>query len=218
MPEESPDKRCSDRWRAARSLGVSALTLALAACALSPSIPHSAPPSAGDGYPERLGIAEPGAYEVVVVINDNAKMQHAGMFAGATLLDPAGSYLNVRSRETDWPGSSLHDYVRFQLEDGPEVRLYRFTLPATRFALIKTRVDDAGSTVPLFCAAKVQNILSGVEPFESLPTTWLASPVRLSRLLDAVVGPLRLAGDCQWPNGASCYLPVQPEAIETAAR
>lgn len=208
-----PDRKC-----ALRALGVFASALALAACALSPDVPHSAPPAAGDGYPERLGIAEPGAYEIVVVINDNATMQHAGMFAGATLLDPAGSYLSVRSRQADWPGSSLRDYLRFQLEDGPEVRVYRFTLSASRFAQIKERVDDAGSTVPLFCAAKVQNILSGVEPFEALPTIWLASPVRLSRHLDAIIGPLRLSGACQWPNGASCYLPTPPAAIETAAR
>ncbi|MFT3849018.1 MAG: hypothetical protein QM739_10125 [Propionivibrio sp.] len=201
-----------------RSLGVSVLPLAFAACATSPDIPHSAPPALGGGYPERLEIAEPDALEIVVVINDNVRMQHAGMFAGATLLDPAGSYRSVRSREPDWTGSSLRDYVRFQLEDGPEVRLYRFTLPAARFAQIKMRVDEAGGTVPLFCAAKVQNILSGIAPFESLPTTWLISPVRLSRHLDAIVGPLRLSGACQWPTGASCYSPVPSTAIETAAR
>ena len=192
--------------------------LLLSSCASSTKIPLTAAPLLGNGYPETLGFAEPGQHEVVVVINYNLKVQHAGMFAGGTLLDPAGSYLNVRGRQAGWPGVSLQDFVRFQLEDGPDIRLYRFTLPAAQFGQIKARVDEAGTTMPLFCAAKVQNIISGVAPFESLPDAWLVSPARLADYLDEIIVAKPEAGECRWPNGASCYLPQSDSAIGVAAQ
>ena len=202
------------RW--ARSIGALVFAIVLSSCVSSPNVPLTAAPLAGNGYPARLGFSEPGKQEVVVVINYNMKMQHAGMFAGGTLLDPAGSYLNVRGRKDDWPGVSLQDYVRFQLEDGPDVRLYRFTLPPAQFARIKARVDKAGTTMPLFCAAKVQNIMSGVAPFESLPNTWLVSPARLADYLSEIIVMNVGTGECQWPNGASCYA-LQPGEVVDAA-
>lgn len=141
---------------------------------------------------------------MIVVINDNARLVHSGMFAAETLLDPAGSYTATRDFDPNWQGISLQDYVRFQLEDGPFVKLYRFTLPPDQFAQIKERVDTAGATMALFCAAKVQNILSGVAPFESVPNAWLVSPATLAHHLDMVIGNPGFAGACYWPNGASC--------------
>lgn len=195
-----------------------ASALLLSSCASTTKIPLTAAPVIGSGYPETLGFAEPGQHEIVVVINYNLKVQHAGMFAGPTLLDPAGSYLNIRGRQAGWAGVSLQDFVRFQLEDGPDIRLYRFTLPATRFAQVKARVDEAGITMPLFCAAKVQNIISGVAPFESLPDAWLVSPARLAEYLDEVIVTKAGAGECRWPNGASCYMPLSDSAIGVAAQ
>ena len=192
--------------------------LFLSACASTAKVPLTAAPVLGNGSPEKLVVAEPGAQEVVVVINYNLKVQHAGMFAGQTLLDPAGSYLNVRSRQSGWAGVSLQDFVRFQLEDGPDIRLYRFTLPAARFAQVKARVDEAGTTMPLFCAAKVQNIISGVAPFESLPDAWLVSPARLADYLDEIIVTKAGAGDCRWPNGASCYMPLPENISEVVVR
>jgi hypothetical protein len=192
--------------------------LFLSSCASSVKIPLTVAPVAGNGYPEKLTLEEPGAQEVVVVINYNMKVQHAGMFAGPTLLDPAGSYLNVRSRRDGWPGVSLQDYVRFQLEDGPDIRLYRFFLSASQFVQIKARVDEAGTTPPLFCAAKVQNILSGVAPFESLPDAWLVSPARLAEYLDDVIVTNTGSGECRWPNGASCYVRPPDASAVTAAQ
>ena len=163
--------RClTTRWlplRIAKLLGAVSLAFVLASCAQLPTVPQTPPPPIGKGYPEQLGIGEPGPQEIVVVVNNNLKMVHAGMFAGHALLDPAGSYEHSRNQDPAWQGVSLLDYVRFQLDDGPAVKLYRFPLPPERFARIKERLDNAGRTMPLFCAAKVQNIISGIEPFES---------------------------------------------------
>jgi hypothetical protein len=147
--------------------------------------------------------------EVVVVVNNNIRMVHAGMFAGSALLDPAGSYLHTRREQAAWLGISLQDYVRFQLEDGPEVRLYRFRLAPTSFAVIKARVESAGRTAPLFCAAKVQNMISGVSPFESVPSAWLISPATVGRHLDLIIKNNPQLGMCHWPDGSSCYASIR---------
>ena len=207
--------------RHGRSHGVAlalAGALVLSACGSSAKIPVIAAPMLGNGYPEKLALAEPGAQEVVIVINNNMKVQHAGMFAGPTLLDPAGRYLNVRGRQTGWAGVSLQDYARFQLEDGPDIRLYRFTLPAARFAQVKVRVDEAGTTMPFFCAAKVQNIISGVAPFESLPDAWLVSSARLADYHDEIIVAKAGVGECRWPNGASCYMAASEKSPEVVVR
>ena len=184
----------------------------LAACTHAPSVPRTPASQIGDGYPEKLDILEPGEQEVVVVINDNSKMVHAGMFAGDSLLDPAGSYEGTRRLDRHWPGSSLQDYLRFQLEDGPVVKVYRFTLSPEGFMQVKARADKTGATLPFFCAARVQNIISGITPFESVPDAWLISPAALANKLDAIIGSNRIAGACFWPNGTSCYPRTSGEA------
>ena len=198
----------------ARSLGAVALILVLVSCAQTPLVQHTPPPQIGNGYPETLGILEPMPREVVVVVNINMKMVHAGMFAGDTLLDPAGSYEYSRHLESDWKGVSLQDYLRFQLDDGPSVKVYRFSLSPEQFAQIKSRLDNAGRTMPLFCAAKVQNIISGIEPFESIPDAWIVFPSTLAKHLDAIISINRITGACLWPNGASCYPLVLGEPLK----
>lgn len=179
---------------------------ALAACSIIPPVPHSPAPYIGADYPDKLGVDEPESGEVVLVVNDNIKMVHAGMFAGSTLLDPAGSYLAVRREQVGWKGTSLQDYLRFQLEDGPQVRVYRFRLAPQSFDEIRARLELAGGTLPLFCAAKVQNIISGVTPFEAVPSTWLTSPAGVGQHLDRLILQQPQAGTCRWPDGSSCYL------------
>jgi len=191
--------------------------MTLTSCAQIPLVPHTPAPLIGNGYPEKLDVSEPGPREVVVVVNNNVKMVHAGMFAGEALLDPAGSYEYSRRLESGWKGVSLQDYVRFQLDDGPTVKLYRFSLPLEQFVQIKERLDTAGRTMPLFCAAKVQNIISGIAPFESVPDAWIVFPSTLARYLDAVISTGQMAGVCLWPNGASCY-PTPGESLETAMK
>lgn len=74
---------------------------------------------------------------MVVVVNYNSPVgNHAGLWAGALLSDPAGSYLAIRARDPAWRGPSLADYVRYQVEDGDRVFFYRFTLPETQFQII----------------------------------------------------------------------------------
>ena len=165
----------------------------------------SAPALLVEGYPDRLSMADVGAHEVVVVINNNIKMLHAGMWAGARLLDPAGSYVATRGMNRSWPGANLPDYTRFQLEDGPQVKLYRFSLSPEAFARIAERVAKAGGTIPPFCAAKVRGVLSGIKPFQSVSDAFLATPAGLAEALDDILLAMPTAGRCQWPNGLSCH-------------
>lgn len=194
--------------RVIRAICALTLIALLMACSTVSPLPHSQPPSIVYEYPEKLGISEPAADEVIIVVNDNIKMVHAGLFAGDTLLDPAGSYLITRKQQTGWSGTSLQDYLRFQLEDGPKVMVYRFHLPPESFAEIKSRIDLSGRTMPLFCAAKVQDVISGVPPFESIPSAWLVTPAAVSSHLDLLIKNDVHVGGCYWPDGSSCY-PVQ---------
>jgi hypothetical protein len=186
-------------------IGLLWLPLALAACATGPSIPRTEPPPFDTAYPDQLALKEPTAQEVLIVVNDNIKMVHTGMFAGNLLLDPAGSYQGTRALDKRWTGTTLQDYLQFQLEDGPDVKVYRFRLPPQAFEQIETRLKIAGNTVPLFCAAKVQNIISGIGPFGSVPEAWLVHPSTVANYLDRIIAADRNSGTCEWPNGNSCY-------------
>ncbi len=185
------------------------LSSLLAACAHRQSRPETPAPAWMNGDSDRLSIADIGDHEVVVVINNNTKMLHAGLWAGGQLLDPAGSYLATRGQDKAWPGAGLQDYVRFQLDDGPVVKLYRFTLGDGAFARIEERVAKAGGTIPPFCAAKVQGVLSGIEPFQAVADPFLVSPAGLAEALDDILLAAPTTGRCQWPNGLSCNPVVQ---------
>lgn len=189
--------------RAGRGGFALGLLLLLTACAGVPPVPYAPPPPLNQTSDLRL--REPDSSEVVVVVNDNNNQVHAGMFVGSTLVDPAGSYLRVRGGERDWPGVTLKDYIHFQLEDGPEVRLYRFHLSGEALASLKTRVEQVGFTPPLFCAAKVQNLISGIPPFQNVPDAWLVSPAVVGQHLDVILRDNRASGVCNWPDGSSCY-------------
>ena len=152
-----------------------------------------------------IRLAAPAANEVVIVVNNNsAGGNHAGMFAGAHLIDPAGSYFGVRSRDKDWTGPSLPDYVRYQMVDGNNIRVYRFAMDRPEFEAIQTRMADAGITPPLFCAATVQNIIAGVGPFKELGTVWWTSPSALADALNPVSHGPGTAGVCVMPDESPC--------------
>ena len=143
--------------------------------------------------------------EVVVVINGNAAGgRDAGLFAGPWLSDPSGSYVTQRADSPQWPGPSLADYVAFQLEDGDDVRVYRFKLREADFAEIERRVRSAGSTMPLFCAATVQSQIAGIGPFSSIADTFWTSPRALAEQLAALAANPALAGACLRGSGAPC--------------
>lgn len=148
----------------------------------------------------RVDIAEPGENEVVVVINGNAfGGNHAGLFAGRRLLDPAGSYRGVRSQDPRWSGPMLADYVRYQMLDGENIRLYRFELDAQDFATLARRIDDTGGFMPFFCAVDVQNVLAGIGPFAGLGETGWTSPLSLAEELER-----RAGGQCASAAGRGC--------------
>jgi len=151
-----------------------------------------------------IHLAEPDADEIVVVINDNALGgNHAGLFAGNLLIDPAGSYMGMRERDKAWPGPSLADYAHYQTTDGPKVRFYRFRPDTQTFKTIASRMRDAGPTPPLFCAVTVQNLLAGLAPFPGIESVGFTTPSALGRRLDTLVGQGG-TGECQRLDGTPC--------------
>lgn len=143
--------------------------------------------------------------EVAVVINGNAAGgRHAGLFAGPWLSDPSGSYVTQRAGSPAWPGPSLADYVAYQLEDGDDVRVFRFRLSEPEFAEIERRVRSASGTIPLFCAATVQGQIAGVGPFKDVADAFWTSPSALAEQLQRLVGRPSVVGACLRPSGAPC--------------
>lgn len=150
-------------------------------------------------------LGEPGANEVVIVINNNAGPgTHAGIFAGIRLNDPAGSYLGTRAMDKNWTGPSLADYVEFQKEDGEKIQIYRFKLAAADFAALDVRMASAGPTPPLFCAVAVQNLIAGLGPFKPIPSVGWATPASLAESLDQLINSQIASGQCVLPDNQSC--------------
>lgn len=152
-----------------------------------------------------VGPEEPRSQEVVIVINNNAFLgNHAGMFVGSRLSDPAGSYVAARSDRSGWPGPRLTDYVDFQMEDGPRIQLFRFMLSDENFALVKARLPQADRASPLFCAAAVQNAIAGIGPFSKIEPIWFTTPAALAELLHSLTNNQMATGKCAWANGMPC--------------
>jgi len=156
--------------------------------------------------PEALiRLAEPAPDEVVVVVNANALGgNHAGMFAGSRLIDPAGSYFGVRGEDKAWPGPTLADYARYQTTDGPNIRFYRFRLQPQAFAAILQRIGGAGPTSPLFCASAVQNLIANIAPFDAIGRIGWTTPTALGRLLDTLTQGEHALGECQKLDASPC--------------
>jgi hypothetical protein len=180
--------------------------LLLSACASIPA-DNSEPVRVGEDRPAAtICLAEPGTNEVVVVINDNSAVaSHVGLFAGASLSDPSGTYLGTRPLEDKtWKGPTLRDYLAYQMKDGPKVRSYRFTLAQPDFAAIESRLALAGWTMPLFCAASVQNHLAGIGPFNILDSVWWTSPRELDTQMQRIIQRPEQPGRCEMPDGKPC--------------
>lgn len=161
---------------------------------------RSEPPPEAD-----IRLAEPAVDEVVVVLNVNALGgNHAGLFAGSLLIDPAGSYYGVRGRDKGWPGPTLRDYARYQTIDGLKIRFYRFRLEPQVFSEIVRRIREAGATAPLFCASAVQNLLAELAPFEAIKQIGWTTPTALARLLDALTQGEGAIGVCQKLDASPC--------------
>lgn len=164
---------------------------------------------------EAIRLAEPAPDEVALVINANAAFgNHAGLFAGPRLSDPAGSYVALRQRQRDWQ-ASLADYVRFQSSDGTHIRVYRFRLEAEAFAAVTARLPEADRAAPLFCATAVHNAVAGIGPFSSLALAGWTSPIRVASLLDRLVAAG--AGACELPDASPCP-PLEGPAEGAVAR
>jgi len=189
--------------------GLAALSLILAGCAQVPTTvdrpDHPFTTGQHEAAAEAIKLAEPGAHEVVVVVNNNAAFgNHAGIFAGSRLSDPAGSYAYFRRAEPGWQ-PRLRDYVRFQTSDGMHIRVYRFKLPPPEFSAVLARLPEADEAQPLFCATAVQNSIAGIGPFAAIPQAGWTTPASLASLLDQLIAGPALAGACQLPDATPCF-------------
>src|SRR5574337_2213897 len=176
---------------------------ALAACGHSP--PRLRPDDMASlwavRYQNQDALPDPGAQEVVVVVNYNSPVgNHAGRRAGALLSDPAGSYLALRAWDPTWHGPSLADYVRYQMEDGDRVFIYRFTLSAPAFEIIRQRMLRAGPATSLFCGSAAQHLIAGLGPFAAVPSALWSSPAQLADHLAPLQGHPDAPGICVWPD------------------
>ena len=171
-----------------------------------PLYAQDAPNWRDDPIPETvIAVAEPAPNEVVVVINDNALWgNHAGLFAGSLLIDPAGSYAGTRRLDKNWSGTTLADYARYQTVDGLKIHLYRFRLSPEVFSTIEKRMHDAGPTPPLFCASAVQNLIAGVAPFDVVKRVGWTTPSALGRILDGLTQGEDSIGECQNLDASPC--------------
>jgi hypothetical protein len=200
--------------------GLALLALLLAGCAHPPIVPerpdHPFASGEREASPEAITLTEPGANEVVIVINNNAAFgNHAGIFAGSRLSDPAGSYAYFRRAEPGWQ-PRLQDYVRFQSSDGMHIRAYRFRLPAADFSAVLARLPEADQAKPLFCATAVHNSIAGIGPFSAMPQSGWITPAKLAELLDQLIiaSGEGAAGACEFPNGAPCF-DAAPAVMQT---
>lgn len=182
------------------------LLFSCALLAAGPLHAQFAPNWLAEPYPEAtIRLAEPAPDEVVIVVNDNALGgNHAGLFAGELLIDPAGSYFGMRGQDKQWGGPTLADYARYQTTDGPKVRFYRFRLQPHAFRTIQQRIREASPTPPLFCAVTVQNLLVGIEPFGGIEPTGFTTPSALGKRLDALINGGGTAGECQQLDASPC--------------
>jgi hypothetical protein len=178
----------------------------IALLAAGPLYADEAPNWNSEAPPEAvIKLTEPAPDEVVVVVNDNALGgNHAGLFAGAKLIDPAGSYVWTRSRDKSWPGPTLADYARYQTVDGQKIRFYRFRLQSQTFAAIVQRIREAGATPPLFCASAVQNLLAGLAPFDRIKPVGWTTPAALGHVLDVLTHGKGAVGECQKLDASPC--------------
>jgi hypothetical protein len=152
-----------------------------------------------------VNLVEPSVNEVVVVINNNGLVgQHAGMFAGNGLHDPAGNYENDRARDPNWKAPTLRDYVKYHINDGEDIRIYRFKLDQPVFDAIDKRIAQSGPTPILFCAAAVQNTIAGAGPFSGIQTTTWTSPSALAKRLDVLTAGKSAPAVCLRPDGKPC--------------
>ncbi len=207
--------RSDSVFLSARNYSAALCIVLLAACAgtlplaveLDPAVDNDL---AGGEMPA-THLQEPRDDELVIVVNNNSGIgNHAGIFVGRRLSDPAGSYRFIRAQAKGWKRPTLNDYVGYQMADGQRIQSFRFTLPQAELAAIAARLPVADAAAPLFCAAAVNNALAGIGPFAGIsPVSWM-SPAAVAERLEAVLATG--AGYCVLPDGSACAKPVAVRA------
>ena len=189
----------------------------LAACVSALPLESELDPTVDNDLPSAempaTHLQEPGQDEVIVVVNNSSGIgNHAGIFVGRRLSDPAGSYRFVRSQVKGWKRPTLNDYIAYQLVDGERVQSYRFALTESELSAIAARLPTADAAAPLFCASATNNALAGIGPFATIkPVNWM-SPAAVADELDAILKANPGIGRCALPDGSPCAKPVQVRA------
>lgn len=191
--------------------------IALTGCAGSPDLESDVDSDVPGSFVSQnksiTPLDEPRKNEVIVVINNNAALgNHAGIFVGTRLSDPAGSYRNVRSHLTGWKRPSLNDYVDFQRVDGERIQTYRFALRESDLSAIAKRLPEADAALPLFCGSAVNNAIAGIGPFGSIKKVWWTTPAAVAEQLDSIIKNGPSVGQCVLPDGSSCSKPAHAQA------
>lgn len=127
---------------------------------------------------------DPDGRATVVVVNNNDRFTgtHSGLVVlrgdKATIYDPAGSFQN-QTRGTggiiEGPRSDFQSYVRYQFQDGNNVKLFVFPTTPEQEAQIIANAEDQGDPRGFSCTTSVTSVLQDIAQFKDLKVTMLPS-------------------------------------------
>jgi RHS repeat-associated protein len=130
------------------------------------------------------GLDPYGTNTTVIIVRDpdptGTYGSHSGLYidnnGNPEIYDPGGSYATSHgcgSSDACFPnddaGTSLPDYINFQLANGSTVDTYTFPTTTGQEAQIANNIDNHGGGMPLFCTLTVCNVVGNVGPFNKLP-------------------------------------------------
>lgn len=129
---------------------------------------------------------DPDGRETRIVVNNNSSFfapttwagTHVGMYMDNTdmkgepiIYDPNGSYRSDIRGSGGFiagPDVDFSDYVKFQLQDGPDVQIYTFDTTFAEESQIAERITRDGEGRFFSCASNVSAAIKGIGPFKDI--------------------------------------------------
>ena len=125
-----------------------------------------------------------GLSTTIIIVKDPVGPGDAGTHAGIyidnngdpLLYDPAGGYPTDRgcgsgdACSNSDNGTSLPDYINYQLSKGSSVDTYTFGTNAAEEATIANNIGNEGGGFPGGCTLAVCDVMHGVGPFKNMPS------------------------------------------------
>jgi RHS repeat-associated protein len=108
--------------------------------------------------------------DVTIIINNNTPIigTHVGGLIVDEIYDPGGDYFTERPKQCNCDDfSGLDDYIKYQLEEGPDIDVYTFKTSPEEDKILKERIFKTPGG-PGFCASAMRKVLHGVGPFKDL--------------------------------------------------